>query len=277
MDWRLLVRQFWALITLSMRRMMLGRTVWVALLLSAFPMVIAVFAVMMMGIGLSLNSEVRAGLEGQLPQMIQRLFSGGFLHFVIVFSAMDFSSNAMRQENDDQTLHYLYLSTLPRWLIVPGKMAAYLLLTTPVYILAFSLSKFLVFLPLGSTEALGRFLAPMELLRLAKEAAVLLAASAVYAALFLTTHLVFKNPLHAVMIYCWELVANMFGDVLSNFSMVTHLKALLPHATSEKPMFVGILAEGPSTLQALLVLPITFVACLLITSFVQNQRQCLYS
>ena len=55
-----------------------------------------------------------------------------YLQFIIFFVGNIFGFAVMRQDQDDQTLHYLFLQPVDRWMVILGKMAAYLVIASGI-------------------------------------------------------------------------------------------------------------------------------------------------
>lgn len=283
---RLLFRQFLAMVRLSLRRSLRSKTIWslIGMAMPAIGIAVIFAAVTANFSGFTFADPLRenaAGMPGDgtssyTHEVFRAMYVGAYLHFGLIFAAIMFGNSALREEMDEQTLHYLYLQPMPRWLMMLGKYTAFLLLAAPIFMISMICTRLILLIPYGPTgfsnvlfslEFVGRFLT---------EAAVMLLALSIYAAIFLALSNIFKNVVYALFIYGWEAATNFLPAALKDFSIAYYLKNMLPAASLERPGAIATLTEGPGVLQTVLVLSLVWAGALVFTGVLANWKQCLY-
>jgi len=284
-----LARKFLGLFRLSVKRYRRSRIVYSALVLAALPVFGALVFCMvhLIGSGFAFRHPIVMNFPAlgivddetrysQVFDAFQYIFKGAFLHFGVIFSAMTFASSVFREESDDQTLHYLFLQPIPRWMIVLGKYAAFLAVTLPVFIAALLAVKLLMILPFGP-YGFAQFFGLESLGALAREIAVLLLAFSTYTALFLGLSNIARNPILPLIVYGWETATSFLPETLKQYSIGYYVKSVLPSSGRSFDSPIEMLSEGPSAIQTILVLTLLPVVCVAITCWRAQSRECLYS
>lgn len=204
------------------------------------------------------------------------IFRGGYLYFGVILSAMTFASSVFREELEDQTLHYLYLQPIPRWMIVVGKFAGFVLVAMPCFAVSLISVKLLMLLPFGAS-GLVRFLEPASLLILLREFVVIGLGLALYSSVLLGISNLIQNPIPGFMLYGWEAVSNLMPQALQEWSLGFYVKALLPPSSRAAQSVFGMVVEPPSVWHAGLVIVLVPAVCVGLTCWAARYRECLYS
>lgn len=273
--WQVWGRQILAVISLSNRRFLFSRFFWTVTFLAAMPIVTSLL------ISVVLFFQMRLGDEGNVPisemkNVMEAIFQGVFLHFGIFFCAFGIGSNMIREEMDEQTLHYFFLQPMPRWIFLLGKLLSNLIIIGGTFTVVHLLSKLILVFPLGFEGYKEFFTSWWMIKSTILEVVVIFLSLLIYSTLFLAISSVIKNLVYGLFLFGWELSTNYLPETLRNFSLVYHLREFLPHKNYEKPPFIGLLVEGPGAIQVILVLGLTFVLSLAFAGFMLSRRECLY-
>lgn len=259
--------------SLSFRRYLWSRNFWLSGFLFFLPMLMT---------GILIVHEVWKNNWQQVPfnqgyviKIFEQLFSGGFLHFGVIFVALGFSNSVIREELEEQTLHYLFLQPIPRWGIMVGKLVGFCMFAFPM--MAIGLIAMHVVALSGMRGGLTTlYFTPDRILTTLAEIMVLFTAFLMYAAVFLAMGSFFKNVGFGLYVYAWELASGMLPQTLKYFSVVYYLKSLLPYRSGTKPGFIAIPMEPASDLVSILMLTAIFGVCGAVSWLMARQRQCLY-
>ena len=117
-DWGSEVRTVLAALGISLRRQVRTRFFWACAGLAALPVGIALL--------IAFNKH-SGGPAEEIHGLYENLLRILYLHFIVFFSANIFGFAAIRQDVEDQTLHYLLLSPARRWALMAGRYVAYLI------------------------------------------------------------------------------------------------------------------------------------------------------
>jgi len=277
------------MVRLALTRYRRSRHFWTSLILAAVPLIGAsVFSlVFLLGSGFAftnpltisvplLDLEIDEARMSEIVKSFQYIFKGAFLHFGVIFAALSFANSVIHEERAEQTLHYLFLQPTRRWVIVIGKYIAFMLMALPCFVISLVLVKFILLLPFGA-GGLGAFFSAENISLTLKEIAVMLLAISSFTALFLGLSNLFRNPIVPLMIYGWEAAVSFLPAVLKQFSITYYLKSMLPAGSTGSGSAIEFMAEGPSTLQTVLVLTLLPVVCVGITCWRASRQECLYS
>jgi len=259
--------------SLSFRRLMWSRNFWIVLVLASLPLGLAV----MFCVGLMATMGYPAQLprgDGNFRRFVELVFDAGYLSLGVIFAGVAFGSSAIREEQDDQTLHYFFLQPAARWIILLGKFTAFLAFTYPVFLVSLLLVRVLVLAPFGIEGFREHLISGSELMRFAREAIALAVGLIAYSMLFLALSSIIKNNVYALFIYGWEVSSHFLPDALKSFSLGWHLREIV--GSRQEAGVVEVLAVGPSMLQVVLVLSLTPVICGGVAALIFSRRQCLY-
>jgi hypothetical protein len=264
------LRQFTAIFRLSFRRYFGSRLFWVAGMLAFLPVIISGFIMVLM---LLHNDAIPVN---EYFYLSEKLYIAVYLHFGVFFAAGMFGGQLLREELEERTLHHYYLQPVPRWLFVLGKFAAALAITAPLFIIGHTISRIMAGVPMGFGPAVETLITRDHAVRLLAEYLVIILGLTMYGALFAAIGSVLKSALYAVFLYGWEIGNNYMPDAMNDFSIIYHLKGILPYQTSDRAQLIAVMSDGPGVLQIILVLGFFFAATFGFTCWIARRKQCLY-
>lgn len=258
---------------LSFRRYFDSQQFWAYIMLALLPVLLtALVAILVL---IQTNIPGSDSVE-RLTRVHNGLYIASYIHFSLIFSAMIFGTSMMREEIDQQTFHYFLLSTMPRWLFAPAKMAGFFLFMFPLLVIGNILMRGAAHLPAGLSGLSGAYLNTAAIQSIFIETAVLGIGLLVYCSLLMTVANFIKNNIFALFFYGWEISSNIMPEVMRNFTVSYYLKDILPYKAAERTGFMGVLAEGPGALQTTLMLGGAFIICTVFTSWWVSRKECLY-
>ncbi|MCB2156385.1 ABC transporter permease [bacterium] len=277
-------RQLLALLRLTIRRGMRGRFFWGTLILAGLPVMIILARTIVLLVLSRLSFADPLPLIGgesahssETIDSMQYMLVVGYMHFSVIFAAIMFGKSALREEFNEQTLHYLFLQPIPRWLILAGKYLGFLIIAWPIFMLALTTAQILAVLPFGLDGMYSVLIERGRLLALVREFFVIGLSLAVFSALFLALSTVFKNVFDALFIYGWETASSLLPTVLKNFSLTFYFTHLLPQQAARRTATFEILAEPPGAIQTTIVLATVLIASLAFSFWMMTRKQCIYS
>lgn len=211
-------------------------------------------------------------------EWMRAAFAAGFLHFGLYFAALTFGNSITREESDEQTLHYLFLQPLPRWVMVLAKLAAFVAMAAPMFVFALFLVHLCALAPFGGAGIKELFLGP-TMLRFLQMALTAFVALVVFSALFGGLAAVFKKPIFGLILYFWELMTGFapVPESVKQISLNYYLRELLPASAKQQTGVFATLTEGPSALTTILVLTLVPVIAMSLAIFLTHKRECIYS
>lgn len=180
----------------------------------------------------------------------EAIFQGYFLRFVLFFGLMSLFLQPVSQEASRQCQHHLFLTPLPRGMLIVGKyLGGLLLMGLPMVLSALALGgvPLLVVEP-AQLQAHWAGTGPEMLLRYPLVAGL---ACMTYGALFIgTAYLSRSAAVWSLGFYLWEWLNDALPALLKPFSVIYHLQALCPITSSQAKM-VEVVTERESPLLAL--------------------------
>lgn len=200
-----------------------------------------------------------------------------YLHFIVFFIANILGSSVMRQDREEQTLHYLFLQPVRRWMLVVGKFMAYFLVSSVLCVA----SLWAAYLALGlcftnSREVVTDLFTQGRFEILLRESLVLMLGLLAYGAFALLMGNFFKNATYSILLLGWEVGLPYLPTTLKFWTISHYLQSLLPERLNEmKEMFalLGDFATPVHSYAVLLGLPVLFVG---VSIWLFRYRECLY-
>jgi ABC-type transport system involved in multi-copper enzyme maturation permease subunit len=265
-----LAKQFEAAFTLAMQRFARSRFMLVCLLLSAIPVAIA------------LAIAIFAPVEEDGMQFVHLVYEFMlrfiYLHFVVFFTAFIFGFSVMRQDMEDQTLHFLLLQPADRWVLVAGKFAAYLALAT----VSCTLSFWAVYVILaGGRAGAGALVSDLfssgRFGMLAAETGVLILGLIAYGAIAAAASLFFKSAFFALIVLAWESLLPYLPSMLKMWTVSHYLHSMLPERLIKQRKAIELLGE-PAPLELCIGVLMGMSLVMLAIAVVRFQsRECVYT
>lgn len=261
-----------ATFAISFRRLLRSKFFYANIALAALPVAVAILVSIA---SFSHHDRIEISHLHMIYQGMLRIF---YLQFVLFFVANIFGFAVMRQEIDDRTLHYLLLQPVSRWVLVAGKLVAYLVMSTGVCVLSLWLTYFILTLPhCGVSGVISDLLPGGRLLGLFKESGVIFLALLAYGTIAMLMGSLFKSGAYAILLLAWEAGLPYLPSTLKLWTVMHYLQSLLPERLTEQRALFEFLGEPASVVLSLGVIggvSLFFIAlCALLFQF----RECTYT
>jgi hypothetical protein len=147
--------------------------------------------------------------------------------------------NLFRGEIVDRSLHYYFLSSVRREVLVMGKYLSGLLTSIILFTTVTVVCMMLVFLPHDFSSSMRFFFAGAGLSQLFWYVTITILACVGYGAFFLVVGLFVRNPIiPALVLYGWEWINFLLPPLLKKISVIHYLNSLVPVPISEGPFAV---------------------------------------
>lgn len=283
MNARLVAAQTWAITRLSMRRARASRVFWGPAFLAAAPLALLALVVTVIAWQSGFAFAEPLPKTGDYPMasdtrdLVARFVVGGaYVRFSVIFSAIFFGITAVREEVDNQTLHYMLLQPTPRWTIMVGKYLGFVLATAPLMVAGVLLAHAIVLVPYGPRAALGELASGARWLEAIRQCLVVVGALAVWSAFFLLVGTVLKNLFFALVLYGWETALQFLPPSLKQFTLGHYIQSFLPVIPGESPDSISFVAETPSAWLSLVVLGTVMALSLGVSCIVMGYKECMY-
>ena len=194
------------------------------------------------------------------------LYNGLILQTVVFFGCAWIFMNLFRGELVDRSLHYYFLSSVRREVLVVGKYISGLATSIVLFTATTIVSMLLLYLPHFYSESLRFFSAGQGLRHLATYALITILACIGYGAFFTVVGLFVRNPIiPALLLYGWEWLNFLLPPLLKKISVIHYLKSLTPVPLSEGPF--AVVAEPTPAWLAIPGLVLVTVVVLIISGY----------
>jgi ABC-type transport system involved in multi-copper enzyme maturation permease subunit len=264
-----ILRAGWSVFVLSFRRLLRSKLLWSALFPTLLPLAIVSILTANLAHGEKFN-EALSFLNGPFIRMV-------YLHFLVFFSAWGFGFATVRQEMDDQTLHYLFLQPIPRWTLIVAKAAASIAIISASIVLGLWVSYFIVALAhLGPRATAANLFGPSrQFVILVKESGVIVMGLMAYGAIGMLVGSIWKSALPAAFLLGWEWGLPYLPSTLKFWTVMHYLQSLLPVAPPQGKVFELLGDPAPTWLCFVFVGSVAFLS-LALCGFLFQMRECLY-
>lgn len=219
--WALARSQLLGVLRFELRRSLLAKRAWACYVLALLP-----FPVLLLW-GFAADHERGPGI-GQAPTMFGVIFAlyvgvPLFLGTLFVFMSQ------FRSDILERSLHYYYLTPIPRSLLVAGKYLAALIATVATFASATVAMYLLFYVHWGFGELMTHLLRGGGAGQLMGYVGIAVLGCLGYGSLFLAVGLVFRNPVvPAAVIWAWEFINFLLPPLLKKLSVIHYLKSLYP-------------------------------------------------
>ena len=201
-----------------------------------------VYLLAMMPIGmLMLVALVSPKVPGasSLPSIYSAFYNSVILRTIVFFGCAWLFMNLFRGEIVDRSLHYYFLSSLRREVLVAAKYLSGLLTSAILFTIVTVVCMLLVFFPHNVSSSTRFFLEGAGFGQLFWYVTITILACAGYGAFFLVVGLFVRNPIiPAIMLYGWEWINFLLPPLLKKISVIHYLNSLVPVPISEGPFAV---------------------------------------
>lgn len=264
-------RRFQAAFVLSLRRLIRTKFLMRISILAALPVVMAILSYL--GPSFASENETIERIDEIWPVLINLVY----LKFIVFFGASIFGFAVMRQELEDQTLHYLLLQPINRWMLIVGRFLAFLLIGSAICVTSLWITYFVLTGPrLGFGYVFNALFSEGRLQDLLIESLVITLGLLVFGALALLMASIFKSVFYVLLLLAWESALPWLPGSLKFWTITHYLHALLPQGYELRSNFLALPGEPPSTAMSFLFLS-GFSLVLIAAAIARFQsKECLY-
>lgn len=201
-----------------------------------------VYLLAMMPIGLLVLVEAINPLgqdTSQFPTIFSIFYNSLILRTVVFFGCAWIFMNLFRGEIVDRSLHYYFLSSVRREVLVAGKYVSGLLTSIILFTTVTVVCMLLVFFSHFYASSARFFLDGPGIGQLLWYVTITILACLGYGAFFLVVGLFVRNPIiPALLLYGWEWINFLLPPLLKKISVIHYLNSLVPVPVSEGPFAV---------------------------------------
>ena len=239
-SWPLWLRQIRAIFRLEIRKNLFGKRSILIYLLAFLP-------IFLLG-GLALLMQYRGYTSPSddftnLSRVFAWIYGGLILRTVVFFGCAWIFMNLFRGEMVDRSLHYYFLSSVRREVLVFGKYLSGLVTSMLLFVTVTVVSMLLLYFPHFATESFRFFLDGAGLGQLLTYVGITMLACIGYGAFFLVVGLFFRNPIiPALVLYFWEAINFLLPPLLKKISVIHYLNSLTPVPAPAATPF-GVMVE----------------------------------
>tara|TARA_R110002072_G_scaffold247353_2_gene406490 strand:- start:39131 stop:40006 length:876 start_codon:yes stop_codon:yes gene_type:complete len=235
------LRQGIAIFSIESARILFSRRALPACILALLPILVFASAVY----GSILQGDSVFGTIENGRRAFGFIFSSLILGAVIFLGSAGIFTTLFRGEILERSIHYYLLTPVRREVLIAGKFLAGLACA----FLLFGLSTVASFLLMYLTHGTGPLFTDLNngivLQQSGQYLGITLLACMGYGAIFMTTGLLFRNPLIPVVVIAgWEFIHFVLPPALKIFSVIYYLKGLLPIPMDEGSLAI-IVAPPP--------------------------------
>src|SRR5687768_4809734 len=191
------------------------------------------------------------------------LYHGLILRTVVFFGCAWIFMNLFRGELVDRSLHYYFLSSVRREVLVVAKYVSGLATSILLFGGTTILSMLLLYLPRFYSESLRFFLDGQGLAQITTYAGITILACVGYGAFFVVVGLFVRNPIiPALLLYGWEWLNFLLPPILKKISVIHYLNSLTPVPINEGP-FAVVAEPTPAWIAIPSLIVVTIVVLIL--------------
>jgi len=257
MPWSLWLRQIGAIFRLEIEKNFLSRRSLLMYLLAILPM----FPLLILAVITPPGNEWRD--FGHYSVFYAFFYNGLILRTVVFFGCAWIFMNLFRGELVDRSLHYYFLSSVRREVLVIGKYVSGLATSILLFGGTTIFSMLLLYLPRFYSESLRFFFDGQGLAQISTYAGITILACVGYGAFFLVVGLFVRNPIiPAVLLYGWEWLNFLLPPLLKKVSVIHYLNSLTPVPINEGP-FAVVAEPTPAWIAIPSLIVVTIVVLIL--------------
>ena len=233
MPWQLWLRQIAAIMRLELKKNFFGKRAVLVYLLALMPIGLLLLIAI-------LPPAAREWLDfANYPALYAVIFNALILRTVVFFGCAWIFMNLFRGEIVDRSLHYYFLSSVRREVLVAGKYFSGLITALILFTSVTVVSMLLMFFPHFYSASMRFFFEGPGLTHLLTYAGITMLACIGYGAFFIVVGLFIRNPIiPALLLYGWEWLNFLLPPLLKKISVIHYLNSLVPVPISEGPFAV---------------------------------------
>src|SRR2546423_11084167 len=229
-NWSLWLRQIRAIVALDLKKNFFGKRSLLVYLLALMPIGLLVLVELVNPLGRDAN---------QLPIIFSIFYNSMILRTIVFFGCAWIFMNLFRGEIVDRSLHYYFLSSVRREILVTGKYLSGLMTSIVLFTIVTVVCMLLVFFTHFYTSSSRFFLEGAGFSQLFWYVTITILACIGYGAFFLVVGLFVRNPIiPALVLYGWEWINFLLPPLLKKISVIHYLNSLVPVPISEGPFAV---------------------------------------
>lgn len=231
-DWGLVRRQLQGVLRMELRSTLFGKRMLAVLFLAFAPVgLIALWALT------PLPQEMAEG-----PAEAARIFSyfyAPYLGTSVFLSCLIVFMSLFRNEIQDKTLHYYYLSPVRREVVVVAKYLAGLASVVAVYVVGTTMFYLFMTAPWGLAEMSRHLMRGPGLGHLFTYVGLSVLACVGFGALFLLAGLLLRNPIvAAIIVWMWEGASPFLPATLKKLTISFYLTSMYPIPVKSGPFSI---------------------------------------
>jgi hypothetical protein len=225
------LRQVRAIVAFDLKKNFFGKRSLLVYLLAIMPIALLMLV--------ALVNPVKEGNVGQLPTIYSIFYNSLILRTIVFFGCAWIFMNLFRGEIVDRSLHYYFLASVRREVLVAGKYLSGLLTSAILFTIVTVVCMLLVFFPHFYSSSIRFFFEGAGLSQLFWYVTITILACIGYGAFFLVVGLFVRNPIiPALVLYGWEWINFLLPPLLKKISVIHYLNSLVPVPISEGPFAV---------------------------------------
>ena len=227
------LRQIGAIVRLEMEKNFFGRRSFLIYLIALLPLL----PLLVLAVVVPPSNEWRD--FNWLSGFYAVFYGGLILRTVVFFGCAWIFMNLFRGEIVDRSLHYYFLSSVRREVLVVGKYLSGLITAIVLFTGTTVVSLLLLYLPRFYSQSARYFTEGQGFKQLLTYAGITILACIGYGAFFLVVGLFVRNPIiPAIVLYGWEWLNFLLPPLLKKISVIHYLNSLAPVPVSEGPFAV---------------------------------------
>jgi len=225
------LRQIRAIVASDLKKNFFGKRSLLVYLLAMMPIALLVLV--------ALVNPIRESDVGRLPTIYSIFYNSLILRTIVFFGCAWIFMNLFRGEIVDRSLHYYFLCSVRREVLVAGKYLSGFLTSAILFTIVTVVCMLLVFFPHFYSSSTRFFLEGAGLSQLFWYVTITILACIGYGAFFLVVGLFVRNPIiPALVLYGWEWINFLLPPLLKKISVIHYLNSLVPVPISEGPFAV---------------------------------------
>ena len=232
-DWSLWIRQIRAILGIEVRKNFWGKRALLIYLLAAIPVILT----FLLSITDGAENDIRLDWAASQQAFATIIYNGLILRTVVYFGCAWIFMNLFRGEVVDKSLHYYFLCSLRREVLVAGKYISGLIASIILFTLTTGGSLFFLYYARGYPANWDYLVSGPGMSQCLAYIGVTILACVGYGAVFMVIGLFFRNPIiPALLAYGWEWANFLMPPVLKKISIIHYLHTLSPIPVSEGPL-----------------------------------------